>query len=387
MPIFSTTSESEFISQYWQRHPLVFRQCFGDLAALINGNDLAGLACKHEVESRIISGFEIDGQWRCRQGPFQEKVFEQLPTNNWALLIQNIDYWDVGVRKLLSSFSFLPSWRLDDIMASYAPMGGGVGPHFDYYDVFLIQVSGSRKWKLGPSCDDTTALQDNQDVKLLAEFECQQSHLLKPGDMLYIPAGHSHWGTALTDDCITLSVGFRAPSDKEIIQRALENMMLDMNNPKRYPEHHRYRDSSLSMDAQTSKINKHVLANLPVNKIDSNQLTNSIERAFGELVTKPSDLVQDELENANANQTKQNHPDSDDLAGISNEIKLNRPAGFRFAYSDSYLFVNGVAFESDESFARTVCDGVLKPPFTSQQQALIIDLLEQNFLRLEGIDV
>ena len=386
MTIFSQTSEPEFISQYWQQHPLLFRQCISGLRSLVNGDKLIGLACEHHVESRIISGSKIGGEWHSQQGPFHDKDFAHLRKNNWTLLIQNIDYWDAGIRDLLKHFDFLPSWRLNDIMASFAPVGGGVGPHFDYYDVFLIQASGSREWKLGNRCNENTALQSNQDLKLLAEFECQQSHILESADMLYIPAGIAHWGTAVSDECITLSVGFRAPSEKEIIQHALENLIFDLSDSEQFTEHRRYRDSTPSIDPESDKINRHALANLPIKKFDSEVLTNSIERAFGELVTRPSGLVQDELENKHMIRATPDEPCIGNLAAWNHELELVHYPGCRYAYSDSYLFVNGIAFECNENFAKMICDGLLKPPFTSQQLDLLRTLLVQNLLEMQETD-
>ncbi|MBK8289148.1 MAG: hypothetical protein IPK95_11375 [Cellvibrionales bacterium] len=146
--------------------------------------------------------------WQCEQGPFKAKRFKTLPPSHWTLLVQSVDQWIPEIQALLAQFDFLPRWRLDDIMISYATDGGGVGPHFDYYDVFLLQASGKRRWQVGQRCDENSALRDNDKIKLLKDFHTEADYTLATGDMLYLPAGVAHWGTAVGDDCITISIGF-----------------------------------------------------------------------------------------------------------------------------------------------------------------------------------
>ncbi len=181
-PLFNIIKQDVFLSEYWQQKPYVFRDALtdnvNDILETVDGNELAGLACEEMVESRIIFGHGQTGEWRCEQGVFDESRFASLPEKNWTLLVQGLDQWFEEVRALFHYFDFLPQWRLEDIMASYAPKGGGVGPHFDYYDVFLIQVSGSREWKLGQQCDEKSELQSNDQVKLLQAFVTGDTHTL-----------------------------------------------------------------------------------------------------------------------------------------------------------------------------------------------------------------
>ncbi|MDX1803230.1 MAG: cupin domain-containing protein [Alcanivorax sp.] len=198
-----------FLRDYWQQKPLF-------MAAAASGLDypdadtLAGLAMDESVESRIIQGAG-DGPWQLRQGPFDETVYPQLGERDWTLLVQSVDHCLTGVSLLLDSFAFLPAWRLEDIMISYATEGGSVGPHYDRYDVFLIQAAGQRHWQLGDICDDDSPRQDTDQLKLLADMPVRDEFVAGPGDVLYLPPGVAHHGVARDSDCITWSVGFRAP--------------------------------------------------------------------------------------------------------------------------------------------------------------------------------
>jgi 50S ribosomal protein L16 3-hydroxylase len=211
-PVLGNISAEEFLSDYWQKKPLLVRGAIPNFEPPIDGNELAGMSLEPEVESRLIVGAD----WAMEQGPFTESRFASLPAENWSLLVQAVDLWVPEVADLLQHFSFLPPWRMDDIMVSYAEDGGGVGPHFDYYDVFLLQGSGKRKWKIGQQCDNTSPLSDNPNLKILADFAETDEWVLETGDMLYIPPKIAHWGTAI-GDCTTFSIGFRAPAATEML--------------------------------------------------------------------------------------------------------------------------------------------------------------------------
>src|SRR5690606_11456768 len=208
LPTFRLPLPAErFLSEYWQKKPLLMRQVASGLAHP-DANTLAGLALEDEVESRLISGHDL-GPWNLQNGPFQERDFDLMPKENWTLLVQSVDCFLTEVSLLLDYFDFLPAWRLEDIMISYAAKGGSVGPHFDQYDVFLVQASGSRRWQIGQRCDGSTLLLPHDDLKLLADFQVQEELVLEAGDVLYLPPDLAHWGIAESDDCITWSVGLR----------------------------------------------------------------------------------------------------------------------------------------------------------------------------------
>lgn len=213
--ILGGRSAELFFAEYWQKKPLLVRNALPGVDSLLEPEELAGIALEEGIESRIIlERSPID--WELRHGPFNDKTFKNLPKTHWTLLVQALDHIVPAVSDILDHFDFLPNWRIDDIMASFAPVGGSVGPHYDYYDVFLIQAHGQRRWQLGQQCDDSTPLLEGLPVKILQDFDPTQEWLLNPGDMLYLPPGLAHYGVA-ENDCMTFSVGFRAPSEQEIL--------------------------------------------------------------------------------------------------------------------------------------------------------------------------
>ena len=230
--LFGDIGVDRFLAEYWQRKPLLIRQAIPGFESPIEPNELAGLSLEEEVESRIILK-EGSHPWELRQGPFPDDTYQQLPERDWTLLVQAVDQFVPEVADLLAQFRFLPSWRVDDIMISYATPGGGVGPHYDNYDVFLLQGHGKRRWRIGQQCSEDSPLLDNPDLRILAEFDCQDEWVLEPGDMLYIPPGVAHDGVAETD-CMTYSIGFRAPSHAEILVHFTDYLAHHLSDDQRY---------------------------------------------------------------------------------------------------------------------------------------------------------
>ena len=206
----------QFLAQYWQKKPLLIRQAFTQFNGLLEPNDLAGLACDEDVQSRIVE-YKAK-QWHLQQGPFDEDTFANLPEKDWTLLVQSVNHHLEEAEALLKHFHFIPHARLDDLMVSYAPDGGGVGPHFDSYDVFLLQGMGQRLWRISEQTDLT--LIEDAPLKILKHFKTEQEFLLNPGDMLYLPPQVAHWGIAV-GECMTYSIGFRAPSMRELAAQFL----------------------------------------------------------------------------------------------------------------------------------------------------------------------
>lgn len=217
--ILGSISREEFLRDYWQKKPLLIRQALPGFTPPLDINELAGLALEETVESRLVMEQGPESPWQLFNGPFEEKFLQELPEKDWTLLVQAVDHLLPEVGELLKAFDFLPSWRVDDLMISYAPEGGSVGPHFDYYDVFLLQASGQRRWQLGQDCDESSPLRTDTQLKILTDFEAneEQDWVLEPGDLLYLPPQLAHWGTSLSQDCTTWSVGFRALSAEEIL--------------------------------------------------------------------------------------------------------------------------------------------------------------------------
>jgi len=204
------TSVDEFMARYWQREPLLARAALPGFESPIEPADLFRLAGRDSVESRLVTRF--DGRWAMRHGPLERLPGRRRP--GWTLLVQGVDLHDDAIGALLSRFRFVPDARLDDLMVSFATDGGGVGPHVDSYDVFLLQARGTRRWRIAPPGD--AARVPDVPLKLLARFEPDREWLLEPGDLLYLPPGWQHEGTA-EGECMTFSIGFRAPSRQEFL--------------------------------------------------------------------------------------------------------------------------------------------------------------------------
>jgi 50S ribosomal protein L16 3-hydroxylase len=216
MSLLGDLSPDQFLSEFWQRQPLLVRNALPGFRSPVSADELAGLTLDADVESRLVLERDETGPWAVRHGPFQDSDFLALPERDWTLLVQAVDLWVPQLRELLQRFNFLPPWRFDDVMVSFAAPGGSVGPHFDHYDVFLLQVEGERRWEISELVDTEAELLPQTELRILQRFEASQQWTLGPGDMLYLPPRVSHWGVALTD-CLTYSIGFRAPTVGEML--------------------------------------------------------------------------------------------------------------------------------------------------------------------------
>ena len=224
---------AKFLREHWQKKPLLIRGAFPDFVSPIEPEDLAGLACEEMALSRIVSHDRTRDAWTLRTGPFTEEEFPGMPDHDWTLLVQDVDKWDVDVRRLLKRFDFLPRWRIDDVMVSFAATGGSVGAHVDQYDVFLLQSQGQRRWQIDASANPPREFRDDVELKLLREFSPSHDWVLEPGDMLYLPPGVPHHGVAV-NPCLTLSVGMRAPSSAELVSDYLDNLIAEADESMRY---------------------------------------------------------------------------------------------------------------------------------------------------------
>jgi 50S ribosomal protein L16 3-hydroxylase len=209
-------SASVFLSRYWQKKPLLVRNAISDFKGVVQAPELFALATRGEIEARLVQ--RRGEAWRMYRGPFSRTDLARLPARNWTLLVQGVNLVLPAADALLRRFAFLPYARLDDLMVSYAVAGGSVGPHFDSYDVFLLQGPGRRRWSISRQRDKD--LDPGAPLKILRDFRPQEEWLLEPGDMLYLPPGCAHHGVAL-EPCFTYSIGFRAPSHDEIAREFL----------------------------------------------------------------------------------------------------------------------------------------------------------------------
>ena len=217
LQLLNNLTPAQFLAEYWQKKPLLIKNAIPNFTGLLSPNDLAGLACEEDVQARIIK--QSKGKWSVQQNPFDEAVFTKLPAKNWTLLVQGVNQHLPEAADLLALFSFIPHARLDDLMVSYAPAGGGVGAHVDSYDVFLLQGSGKRNWRISATNNKKPAdlsLVEGAPLKILKNFVSEQEWLLEAGDMLYLPPQIAHWGISESDDCMTYSIGFRAPKTQEL---------------------------------------------------------------------------------------------------------------------------------------------------------------------------
>jgi len=223
-----------FLRDYWQQKPLLIRNPWAAWRNPLEPDELAGLACEDGVEARLIA--QAKKGWQVEHGPLAEARFGKMGKAPWTLLVNAVDHHVPDVAALIEPFRFVPNWRIDDVMVSYATDGGGVGPHFDQYDVFLVQGLGKRRWQIGAMCNADTPLQLHDDLRLIADFEPVEDWILEPGDILYVPPGVAHNGVAVGDDCMTYSIGFRAPSRSELIAHYCDDVLGRLEDDDRYAD-------------------------------------------------------------------------------------------------------------------------------------------------------
>ncbi|WP_216935869.1 MULTISPECIES: cupin domain-containing protein [unclassified Acinetobacter] len=239
LDVLGGITAEQFLSEYWQKKPLLVRNAMPEIASLLEPNDVLELALEEHVSARLIKQKDRDpNQWSVKSSPLIKADFQKMP-KLWTLLVQAVDHYSFDLSALWKKFPFIPQWRRDDIMVSYAPQGGSVGKHFDFYDVFLVQGYGHRRWQLGQMCDAETAFVPGQPLKLLPEIDVNFDEVLAPGDLLYVPPGLAHYGVA-EDDCLTYSFGFRMPNISDMMDRVGDKF--SENEALRNPLHDIIRD-------------------------------------------------------------------------------------------------------------------------------------------------
>lgn len=236
LTVLGGITAEQFLAEYWQKKPLLVRNGLPEIIGLLQPQDVQELALEEHASARLIRQKDRNpNEWHVKSSPLTKGDFQKLP-KLWTLLVQAVDHYSFDLSELWKKFPFIPQWRRDDIMVSYAPKGGSVGKHFDFYDVFLVQGHGHRRWQLGQMCDVNTAFVPNQPLKLLPEIDVQFDEVLAPGDLLYVPPGMAHYGVA-EDDCLTFSFGFRMPNVAGMMERIsdqfstntlLQNPVLDI---------------------------------------------------------------------------------------------------------------------------------------------------------------
>ena len=298
--------------------------------------------------------------WHVENGPFEEDRFNTLPKTHWTLLIQAVDHYSPEVAALMEAFDFIPSWRVDDIMISYAPKEGSVGPHLDYYDVFLLQAKGSRHWQLGGFADDKTPIVEGVPLRILKEFDVEEEFTCEPGDLLYLPPQLAHYGVSQSDDCMTWSVGFRAPSADEIITSLADYIGESLCDDDRYS------DPDLPLQTHNSEIGPDAITRvkaLMLEKLNDDKIINAW---FGRYMTQPKymDQLIPAEDNLTPEQLEQN---------IANGEVINLSEGSRLAFSNTenelILFADGEGY-----------------PISNSDKPIAIQLAEQKYLTSDEIN-
>jgi len=356
-----------FIRDYWQKKPLLIRQAFPNFESPVSADELAGLALEGDIESRLILE-EGKKPWELRCGPFTESDFSQLPKNKWTLLVQAVDHYVPQVADILDYFRFIPSWRLDDIMISYAVDGGSVGPHYDQYDVFLLQAEGQRRWQLGQPSSHASPKIEGIDLHILQQFEAQQEWILEPGDMLYIPPQLAHLGTAIGDECMTYSIGFRAPSHAELLNDFVQEQMSQLS------EDQRFSDAGFTPQNNSGEISAQTIDKISTLLTSAAQDKEQLKTWFGQFITQPKYAEENEsAQQADIQETLEElHQHLADGA-----ISIERDPTSRFAFSSgaqtAQVFVSGLTFETSIAFATNLC---------GQRELIISNATEDELLCL-----
>lgn len=333
-----------FLRDYWQKKPLLIRNAFPNLESPISAEELAGMACEDGINARIVIEKDGDHPWQALYGPFDDDTFSQLPESHWTLLVNDVEKYIPEAKELFDQFRFIPDWRKDDMMISYAVDGGSVGPHLDAYDVFLIQTHGQRNWKI--SHQHCNRFIDDIELKILAEFDADEDWVLDPGDMLYLPPNLAHYGIA-KGECMTASVGFRAPSARAMISEFAEYIANQTSETLRYadpdiePQAHPSEISASALGSVKDMLSQHL-------KVDEQQLA----QWFGEYMTDAR----------SSNQLSESH-DISSFETLKEKLiaqeEIQQSPFSRFLFSkdgeNALMFVDGHSYECSTEFAETLC--------------------------------
>lgn len=341
--------EVVFLKDYWQQKPLLIRQAFPDFQSPLDANELAGLSLEPGTTPRLITQ-DDSGNYHLEHGPFEEDRFASLDGNNWSLLVTDVEKHVPELSSYLRPFQFLPSWRIDDLMVSYAPVGASVGAHVDEYDVFLLQASGVRQWSIDQRTDIKHELLPDSSLKILATFAATDCWDLEAGDMLYLPPGMPHHGIATQESCTTWSIGFRAPSIPDMVMRVSE--MLADELPAQ-----RYTDGALGI-AVPGEISANAIARMKSLWTQATQLDDvSFSKYVGTLLTESGSISSEEAQPQEFDNVEHDealikapftqiawHHESNGVSEPSDEDAVT-------------LFVNGDRFYCSRGLALALCSG------------------------------
>lgn len=318
-----------FLRDYWQKRPLLIRDALPGFAGLLDFADMQMLASRDDVESRLIRG--RGRTWQLDHGPFRKADFKRLPKTDWTLLIQSLDHLMNEASALLAHFDFIPHARLDDLMVSYAASGGSVGPHFDSYDVFLLQGSGHRRWQISAQPD--LRLIDDAPLKILRAFKPEQEWLLGPGDMLYLPPHYAHHGVA-EDACTTYSIGFRAPSAQELAQAFLVHLQDNLRIDGQYS------DADLRVQHHPAEISRAMLKQIGTLVARIKWNAGDVAQFAGCYLTEPKPNVFFDAPEQILSQSV--------FAKQAEKSRVSLDLKTRMLFIDNEFFINGEVFEATD---------------------------------------
>ncbi len=314
-------SPAQFMKRHWQKKPLLVRQAIPDFKPCVGRAELVELAAREDVESRLI----VHGAkgWKMKHGPLPRRSLPPFSQKHWTFLVQGVDLHHDGVHQLLQQFRFVPDARLDDLMISYASDGGGVGPHFDSYDVFLLQAHGQRRWRIGRQKDLT--LQEGVPLKILQDFEPEAEFVLNPGDMLYLPPKYAHDGVAV-GECMTWSIGFRSPQSGELAREILLGLA---DEASEIAGDGVYRDPKQPAVAQPAAVPQALLDFAREALAEAQRDPHLLALLLGEYLTQPKAQVWFEAT-------------GDRLLSAQAGVALDRRT--RMMYDERHVFINGEGF-------------------------------------------
>ena len=329
LPLLGGLSPEQFMKRHWQKKPLLIRQAVPNMKPLIERAELLSMLENEEVESRHI--VRKGAKWTLKKGPMARKSLPSFKTPDWTVLIQGVDLHHDAVHALLQQFRFVPDARLDDLMISFATDGGGVGPHFDSYDVFLLQAQGQRKWRIGRQ--KKFELQEGVPLKILKDFKPETEFVLNPGDMLYLPPGYAHDGVAI-GECMTYSVGFRVPRSAELASDLLMGLSEELAEDSGSAKDLLYQDPKQSPAIQDASIPlgmQQFAAEAVAKALKDPQLLNCL---LGESLTAPKPKVWFDT------------PDQDDLPNFvwPKDVQLDRRT--KMLFDAKHIFINGESFRA-----------------------------------------
>ncbi|CAM8388452.1 JmjC domain-containing protein [Candidatus Methylopumilus planktonicus] len=329
--ILGKISNDVFLKKYWQKKPLLIRDAIKNFKSPITEKDLFKIAQNETAISRLIE--YKDAIWQVKYGPFKKSDLPKKTNTSWTMLVQNINHHVPFAESFLNLFKFIPYARLDDLMVSFATKKGSVGPHYDSYDVFLFQAHGEREWKI--SDQKKFSLDKKSAIKIITNFKTKNTWVLKPGDMLYLPPNVGHWGISQSDDCLTYSIGFRAPGTFEIQSKFLDfiqdNLITNQNDL--------YKDPNLNLQKNPAEINLNMIKKIQqiVNQLRWN--AKSINTFIGQLLTEP-------IEGAVFETSKPLTLEIFKKDLIRKPLKLNPKT--RMLFIKNNFYINGELIETDK---------------------------------------